>query len=170
MSCCLWQATCFTARVREKVCTKNYHASWSCREPLAVLRTKLLLAVVQVASPAAALGLFDLEEFSFGAPPASYRDSTPGLLMDQSLGAPSTLEDVQVRACAAQLVARHFKALPLASPNHLLTLHSCCGLSTCVAWCFWSSVNVLLTLRRSQSDQSDLDLVQSGGHDTRHHC
>ena len=51
---------------------------------------------MQVASPAAALGLFDLEEFSFGAPPASYRDSTPGLLMDQSLGAPATLHDVEV--------------------------------------------------------------------------
>jgi hypothetical protein len=51
---------------------------------------------VQVTSPAAALGLFDLEEFSFGAPPASYRDSTPGLLMDQSLGAPTTLQDVEV--------------------------------------------------------------------------
>lgn len=49
------------------------------------------------ASPAAALGLFDLEEFSFGAPPASYRDSTPGLLMDQSLAAPTTMQDVEVR-------------------------------------------------------------------------
>lgn len=51
---------------------------------------------MQAVSPAAALGLFDLEEFSFGAPPASYRDSTPGLLMDQTLGAPSALQDIEV--------------------------------------------------------------------------
>jgi hypothetical protein len=67
-------------------------------------KTRALPVVMQVASPAAALGLFDLEEFSFGAPPASYRDSTPGLLMDQSLGAPSALEDVQVCSFAAQLI------------------------------------------------------------------
>ena len=68
----------------------------SCREPLPFLMIQALPVIVQVASPAAALGLFDLEEFSFGAPPASYRDSTPGLLMDQSLGAPATLLDVEV--------------------------------------------------------------------------
>jgi hypothetical protein len=59
---------------------------------------------MQAASPAAALGLFDLEEFSFGAPPASYRDSTPGLLMDQSLGAPTTLQDVEVHTLSSSQI------------------------------------------------------------------
>lgn len=66
------------------------------KEGKAIKRPAYCLNTTQVASPAAALGLFDLEEFSFGAPPASFHDSTPGLLMEQSLGAPSTLQDVEV--------------------------------------------------------------------------
>jgi hypothetical protein len=70
--------------------------------------------VAQAPSPAAALGLFDLEEFSFGAPPASYRDATPGLLMDRSLGTPATLQHVEV---------------PTVSTPYLLTISTLCSSS-----------------------------------------
>ncbi len=59
---------------------------------------RLSLIYLCLQRSAAALGLFNLEEFCFGAVPPSFNDSTPGLILERSVGSPSDNQrDVEVR-------------------------------------------------------------------------